>query len=180
MKVLLLFLVLQLSVACGSDDDDSDNVVIGTPEEQTAECPDFHSFETRLRTNLLISGVECSGGEILEIPGENGPEIIECQRNQWLVTVDNQNTCTIDGVCTEIFVTPVVSNLTEASVSNPPERGCSYDIVPLGPLTPEQLQEVRQHEIRVPEEGVPEVIPRELVIKGETSFSDQVRTEWPQ
>ena len=142
MKLRIMLLVSL--IACGSDTDDSAKVV-EVPEEESIECPDFDSFETRLRSNLLIAGERCE----------------DCQQDQWLVTIDNQNTCTSDGICTKIFVSPVISDLTESSVSLPPDLGCTYDMNPLGPLSSEQLEEMKKHEVRVLEGENPEVFLKE-------------------
>lgn len=139
MKMRIILLVSL--IACGSDSDDRNEVVAESPEEETMECPYFDSFETRLRSNLLIAGERCQ----------------DCERDQWLITIDNQNTCTSDGICTKIYVSPVIAELTESSVSNPPQQGCIFDMNPEGPLSNDQLQVMEKHEVRVFDDREPEV-----------------------
>ena len=86
---IFLILVCFLS-ACGGrssgyggDNDDSKD----PQEEEEAPAPD--TFSTRLRSNLLIAGEKCRGGET----SENNGQVITCNSGQYLITIDNRTGC---------------------------------------------------------------------------------------
>lgn len=121
-------------------------------------CPVETEFETRLNNQLLIEGVRCRGGETTEVEHDDGTSsVYVCRRGQWLVTVDNINTCTDEGLCTEIFVFPIITNLSRAGNSNPPYQ-CTYNFWPRSPASHEQRRIMRDHQVRFSRDTEPVVI----------------------
>lgn len=131
-----------------------------TPPTPAPNCPGLSDFSTRLSNTLLISGERCRGGERTETPNPDGSSRFHiCKRGQWLITVDNENVCNPDGSCTEIFVFPIISRLARAGESNPPGQ-CTYNMIPLSPATPEDIRDMRSHQVRFYDDRDPQVIPR--------------------
>lgn len=157
-----------LPIACGVFVRVADNeepvpvpvpVPVPTPTPPPA-CPVETNFSTRLNTELAISGVRCRGGETLEVQNDNGTtSVYVCRTNQWLVTVDNVNTCTNDGICTEIDVPPAIANLRRSSNSNPPQQ-CTFNMNNTTPLSLEQRFYLNTHQVRFWSDRPPVVIPR--------------------
>lgn len=134
-------------------------VPVPTPTPPT-KCPPVSEFSTRLSNTLLISGFPCRGGETTETPNPDGSSTFhQCRRGQWMITVDNENVCTPDGACTEIFVFPIISRLTRAPESNPPGQ-CTYNMRPLSPANAEDRRDMRSHQVRFYDDRDPQVIPR--------------------
>ncbi|MCM2349256.1 MAG: hypothetical protein NDI69_04490 [Bacteriovoracaceae bacterium] len=132
-------------------------VPVPTPTPEP-ECPAQTAFNTRLSNNLLIRGVKCTGGETTEVINNDGTvRVFVCRPGQWLVTVDNINTCSPAGGCTEIGVAPVISVLERTSGSNPPEQ-CHYEMEPISPVTPDQRQIMDHHEVIFYDDRDPQVI----------------------
>lgn len=104
-KSTYLFILISLFIFSGCGDDYSGSSRSPTAEEAEARFPD--NFSTRLNNELLVAGTRCNGGETTEINGQ----VTMCEQNQWLITVDNVNTCTDDGVCTKIFSPPFIGNI---------------------------------------------------------------------
>jgi hypothetical protein len=123
-------------------------------------CPIETSFNTRLSDQLLISGVRCRGGETTQYIDSTGVErIFICQKGQWLVTVDNVNTCAPNGGCTEIGVFPFVSVLKKTSDSSLPDQ-CTYLIKAVSPISDETRQDLNRYQVRFYDDQSPLVIPR--------------------
>lgn len=123
-------------------------------------CPIETSFSTRLNPELAIFGVRCRGGETTEVPNEDGTSsVYVCRTNQWLVTVDNVNTCNPDGACTEIGVFPAIANLQRSANSNPPEQ-CTFNMKARTPLSREQRFYLNIYQVRFFINRPPLVIPR--------------------
>lgn len=110
----------------------------------------FRDFETRLTNSLLVSGTQCFGGEIADADGQT----YTCAAGNWLVTVDNVNTCTPDG-CTEVSVQPIIATLlapTGDSVST------YYEISPVIPVSDEVDNVLESVRLRTRENEEPVVI----------------------
>lgn len=155
-----------LPIACGVlvrvADSEEVPVPVPTPVPTPTPpvCPVETSFSTRLSNTLFIAGVRCLGGETTEVTGEDGTtRIFVCREGQWLVTVDNINTCTPGGGCTEVGVLPVISSLTRTSPSDPP-RQCSFNINPISPISSEQRDILEDHQVRFFQNQDPIVIPK--------------------
>ena len=84
--------------------------------------------------------------------------VFVCQRNQWLFSVDNVNTCTPEGGCTEVGVIPVIGRLDRADGSNPPEQ-CRYEMDPISPVSEEQEEILDDHEVVFRRNADPVVVP---------------------
>lgn len=151
-----------LPIACGTlvrvaDNEEPVPVPVPVPTPIPA-CPVETAFSTRLNNQLLIGGVRCRGGETTEVLNEDGSsQIFTCRRGQWLVTVDNINTCTDDGLCTEIFVFPIITSLSRAGNSNPPEQ-CTFNFQPRSPASPSQRELMNEHQVRFSRDTEPVVI----------------------
>jgi hypothetical protein len=102
--VLLPFCLL---VSCGDFFIADSNHQKGEPQLEDNALPDF---STRLTNDLLVSGDQCQGGETTDSEGE----VFVCESTQWLITVDNINTCTPEG-CTEVAVVPTIGILEPVS-----------------------------------------------------------------
>lgn len=145
---LSLALMLVIS-SCGNDNDD-DGETIQLPQEEEAV-----DFSTRLTNNLLISGVKCNGGETTEYDGNT----YTCERDEWLVRVDNVNTCDEEGRCTEIGVIPFVADLDRTDIVSPPEY-IYYEIDPESPVSAEHQRILDDVWVRIDLNGDTEVINR--------------------
>lgn len=142
-----------LPIACGVLVRVADSEEVPEPE-----CPGQTSFNTRLSNNLLISGFKCAGGETTEVVNSDGTtRVFVCRQGQWMVTIDNINSCTPAGGCTEVGVTPVISVLDRTSGSNPPEQ-CHYDMEPISPISPQQRLIMDHHEVIFYSDRDPRVI----------------------
>lgn len=131
-KSLLSVLLLSLLIACGSDDNDSNDDLINLELPQEEE---IGSFSTRINPSLLISGVRCEGNETTtDARGEE----VGCSKDNWLVTIDNVNTCTVDGVCTEVAVVPIVAELDRSDRIDVSDRLTFFEIDPVSAVTQEQ------------------------------------------
>lgn len=102
----IFFMFLIVLVSCG-ESGVSSNHQLGEQREDDNSLPDF---STRLTNNLLIAGEQCSGDESTESQGQT----FNCESDEWLITVDNLNTCTPEG-CTEVQVVPVIGILVPTS-----------------------------------------------------------------
>lgn len=149
LKYLPILICLSLGLtSCGSDDDDNHRVII---EEEVFEA---RNFSTRIDNNLLVAGTRCEGGETTEYDGETH----ECNEGEWLVILDQQNVCTDDGVCTEIYVYPVVANL---QTSSGPDENFHYSIIePISPVSESQQEVIDKVFIRTDFEGKTEAVRR--------------------
>lgn len=140
MKILMI-LTLAALVACGGDNDDDDN----SPEnEQLPQEEQVSNFSTRLNNNLLIAGARCEGTETTT--DANGATVT-CQRDQWLITLDNANTCTPAGACTEIGVIPFVAELDRIDRVTVPEY-TFFEIDPVSAVTPAQRNTIDDYLVR--------------------------------
>lgn len=94
-------------------------------EEQIAPPP--QKFETRLSPTLLVSGVICRGDETIIFEDVT----YECEARQYLVKIDDVNTCQSSGVCTNFAVPAFIADLVKARTETP---GFSvFDIDPDSP-----------------------------------------------
>lgn len=140
-------IILSLFVySCGSDDDSS-----SIPEEEVALA---RNFSTRLDNDLLVEGNECKGGETTEFDTRT----YTCQVGQWLMVLDNQNICTDDGACTEIYVSPVIALLK--SIDNPDDDYIYNVIQPVSPVSEKQLEVIRDVYVRYDFNGNTEAVKR--------------------
>lgn len=132
-KKLLLMSSLILLFACGSDDDDEDLVNIELPQEEEVE-----SFSTRLSSTLLIAGTRCEGNETtIDATGME----VGCEKDNWLITIDNVNTCSADStICTEVAVTPIVAELDRNDRIDVSDESTFFEIDPVSAVTPEQSE----------------------------------------
>jgi hypothetical protein len=138
-KTLLMILALASLTACGgdgynSDDDDDDDVT----NEQFPQEENVNEFSTRLTPTLLIAGKRCEGTETTtDATGTN----VTCAKDKWLVTLDDANTCTPQGLCTEIGVVPFVAELDRSDRIELP-RFTYFQIDPLSAVTPTQEDKI--------------------------------------
>jgi hypothetical protein len=107
MKLISGVLLMFFLFACGGEGGVSSNHQQGEQREEDDSLPDF---STRLTNNLLISGEQCSGNESTDSEGQT----FNCEATEWLITVDNINTCNPDG-CTEVEVIPIIGILVPVS-----------------------------------------------------------------
>ena len=143
MKKITMILFLAALTACGGgygdndDDDDPENEQI--PQEEAVS-----NFSTRINNRLLIAGTRCQGSETTT--DANGATVT-CQRDQWLITLDNVNTCTAGGACTEIGVIPFVAELDRTDRVTIPEF-TFFEIDPLSAVTPTQENTIDDYLVR--------------------------------
>jgi uncharacterized lipoprotein YmbA len=126
------------------------------PDQSDADQFWASEFETRLSANLLIAGALCQGGEIVEAP--DAEETQECAPGQWQVTVDDQNTCTADGICTQIFVPPVVARLERERST---DRSRFYEIKPEQAVSSGVSQILDDHWVRFRRDQQARVLKRD-------------------
>lgn len=109
---MLKFLVFLLIFSCSDQVDWRFDGRLDRQNEE--EVPfDFFHFESRISPELSISGTLCDGNEVVVSEGRTHL----CERNQWLIFVDNQNTCTPLG-CTDFEVSPIAAALRPRSSSD--------------------------------------------------------------
>lgn len=122
----LLFIFLFFLFACTNDTGyDHNNGVSREEGGRDSDFP-FAHFNTRLTNHLAVSGTVCEGGEIAESEGRT----FGCERDQWLVVVDNINFCTPEG-CTEVEVRPVIAVLQSRSGGGDSQF---FDLMPAIPV----------------------------------------------
>lgn len=112
----------------------------------------FTEFDTRLSNNLRISGTQCFGGEVVDYGGRT----YICERENWLVVIDNINTCSAEG-CTEVKVQPVTASL---NVFSGDSSTAIYEITPAFELSPEQEEILEGVGVRTRENTEPTVVYR--------------------
>lgn len=99
-------------------------------EEQIAPPP--QTFNTRLTPTLLVSGEICQGDETILVDNI----FYNCDPLQYLVKIDNVNTCDSSGRCTGFEIKPFIADLIKNSTETP---GFSvFDIDQDSPTTGEQ------------------------------------------
>lgn len=139
MKWILILSLVALA-ACGDDDDDNNDLV----NEQFPQEEEVSSFSTRLNNSLLIAGTRCEGTETTT---DASGATVTCERNQWLITLDNANTCTPAGACTEIGVVPFVAELDRTDRTAGLEF-TFFEIDPLSVVTPAQENTIDDYLVR--------------------------------
>ncbi len=158
MKKLTYFLLLNtcflLMISCGKDTNDSNNTPTTTTPPPPPQEEQAQDFSTRLESNLAFSGTECDGEETTEYEGET----FTCERDQWLITVDNVNTCNGDA-CTEVAVSPIIARLARRNIVSAPEYSF-YRIVPISPVNTRQFQDIKRVWVRTDMNGDTEVVYR--------------------
>ena len=149
-KLMFTFVFASLIAlqGCGHDDDDNDS-----PGRQQQE-ENLGNFSTRLDNNLLIAGKKCDGNETTEYGGQT----YNCERDEWLVTIDNVNTCTDDGLCTEIGVPAIVAEFDIQEVTAP--EYALFKIDPESPVTPAQQASIDKVWVKTELNGDTSVIYR--------------------
>jgi hypothetical protein len=140
-KKLALILSLTALVACGGDDDNDDDSL---ENEQLPQEEEVSKFSTRINNNLLIAGTRCEGSETTT---DSGGATVTCEKNQWLITLDNINICTPAGACTEIGVIPFVAELDRVDRVSIPEY-TFFEIDPLSNVTPSQASTIDDYLVR--------------------------------
>lgn len=141
MKKILMLLTLAALVSCGGDDNDDDDDLLN---EQLPQEEEVTNFSTRLSDSLLIAGRRCEGSETTT--DANGATVT-CARDQWLITLDNVNTCTAGGACTEIGVVPFIAELDREDRVSIPEA-TFFEIDPLSAVTPAQDSTIDNYLVR--------------------------------
>ncbi len=125
MRLLLLFLLFLFS--CSDDTGYDLNNDMAREEGGSDSAFPFSNFNTRLTNNLAVSGTVCAGGEVVEADGRT----FGCERDSWLLVVDNVNFCTPEG-CTDVEVRPIIAVLQSRSGG---DRTEFFDIVPAIPVS---------------------------------------------
>lgn len=103
---MLIFLVFLLTLSCSDQVDWRFDGRFDPQEEEEGAPFDFFRFESRVSPELAISGTLCEGNEVVVSEGSTHL----CERNHWLIFVDNLNRCTPEG-CTDFEVNPVAAAL---------------------------------------------------------------------
>lgn len=113
-------------------------------------------FNTRLNSDLLISGKECRGGEFSGVSHKN------CLQGQWLLTVDDINHCSPHGACTEAFVFPFIAELIKMKSSSNNEVSY-YRIRPKDRITVSERATLFMYWVRFDLNGEATVVKRPLL-----------------
>lgn len=138
---LILLLFLLLAIACG-DDGYGGGSSRSSPPPETEETIEPVDFSTRLNNQLLIAGENCSGGETTEVNGER----VICSSNQWLITIDDVNTCSASGACTEVGIFPIIGEVQEIDINDPIFR--FFAIIPRSEITIQQQNILNDVQVR--------------------------------
>lgn len=144
----------------GGADDSPGNGNGNGNDEPSTDVPRDDSFDTRLSPELRISGQKCEGGETVAVQGNGSTSTETCEENQWLVVVDNENTCEPNGSCTEIGVNPIIAELERANVPSPTTYSF-YNIEPETQTTDERRRILENHWVRFDLNGRPEVLEKD-------------------
>jgi hypothetical protein len=154
-KYLILIVCLSVLFSCGSDDNDNNDDLVNLefPQEE-----DIGSFSTRLSPSLLISGIRCEGNETtIDATGND----VLCPKDDWLITIDNVNTCTAEGFCTEVAVTPIVAELDRNDRIDVSDISTFFEIDPVSAVTQEQSDIANDYLVRFEiDDETARVIPR--------------------
>lgn len=147
MMKYLSILTLFLFIACDkvpsrahTPDLKNKNTAQTSVSEETPANNEFilgASFNTRLFPYLALKGSQCVGNETTQFEGQ----VVYCEIDQWLVTVDNQNTCDQNG-CTSISVSAFVSKLEE-NINIRTNQYRFFEIVPVSTVRARQRQILR-------------------------------------
>jgi hypothetical protein len=105
-KFLCIFLVV---TSCGEENFTGGNRVLTPPQEEEQIAPAPKDFKTRISNILLIEGHICQGIETTETGGHG----FKCLAGQYLVFIDNVNTCDSNGLCTNFEVIPIIGELED-------------------------------------------------------------------
>lgn len=125
--LFLTFMLLNL-LSCG-EDFSGGNRNDSPTQAQEAQGLIPSTFSTRLNQNLEIAGVKCRGNETTEDFGQGE----KCAIDQYLVTVDNVNTCDESGRCTDAFITPIVADLQDIEAGRTDIE--VFEIIPKSPTS---------------------------------------------
>lgn len=145
---LSMFMCLGLFTSCGYQE--TDTHYKPTPQEEQAQ-----DFSTRLSDKLLIAGTKCNGNETTEYGGQT----YNCKLGEWLITIDNVNSCTPQGACTEVGIIPIVGELDLADIVSIPELSY-FKIDAKTPVTSEQQTILNNVYVRFNTNGETKVINR--------------------
>jgi hypothetical protein len=147
-----------LPIACGllSRVDTSTPFPLKLP---VSSWPWDSSFSTRLSGELLISGQRCKGGETTQVIISGREILIPCPAGKWLVIVDNFNRCSPEGLCTEVAVSPVVTDLRKSSRPSASTLAF-YNFIPRSPLSTAQALIMKKHWVRFNLNGEPLVLEK--------------------
>jgi hypothetical protein len=130
-------------------------------DDENSDVPRDDRFDTRLNSTLRISGQKCEGGETVVVQEDSSSRTETCEENQWLVIVDNENTCNENGSCTEIGVNPIIAVLERANIPSPTTYSF-YNIEPDSQTTEERRRILENHWVRFDLNGSPEVQEKDL------------------
>lgn len=151
---LLFFISAFLLVSCGSNNDDDSVAAGGTGPGQEEEVL-ARNFSTRINPNLLVEGTRCQGGETTTYNGTT----YTCESGEWLMVLDNINTCSIDGQCTQIEVPSIVADLDDTEIISAPEFRFA-EIDPESPVSEKQREVINRVYIRYDMNGDTEAVER--------------------
>lgn len=140
---LVLILMSVLTTGCG-DSEVGRRMILPQTEQETV-LPD--DFSTRLNSTLLVGGRRCLGNETTEINGQ----VFLCQSDQWLITVDNINTCDESGTCTQVPSPSFIGKLEKISESD--EDFNFWNIISIAGASPLQLQLLAHVSVRALSDG---------------------------
>ena len=123
-----LLFILIVSISC-NENFSGGNRVKEPPQEEEQIAPAPEDFMTRLNSTLLIKGIICQGTETTEAGGHGS----NCLARQYLIFIDDVNTCNSDGQCTNFEVIPIVGDLQNIDART---SGVSiFSIIPIGPAS---------------------------------------------
>lgn len=125
-----------------------------TPTSSTPSLPLASRFNKRLFSYLALSGNKCVGGENTQFEGQ----AIFCEKDQWLVTIDNMNTCDDSG-CTSIAVDPIIAKL-ELDTATTTREFRFFNITPVSVARARQREILRQVNLRADRNGNLEIISK--------------------
>jgi hypothetical protein len=127
MRYIFLFLFLNIIHACSN----AHQQETATPGNQEGES--VTEFSTRLNPRLMFTGNICEGTESVWYREQQ----YFCEKGQWLVVVDNVNSCNTEAECTEVAVEPTIMKLHQ-------NINTHFELLPVSPLRKDQRYWVKR------------------------------------
>jgi hypothetical protein len=143
----VIFFALPFLFSCGGEIRNRDRAIV---QLEMAE-----DFSTRLGPELLIAGERCEGSEFVVAGGRR----VACERDQWLITIDNVNQCNPQGLCTNFAVQPIIAEREMIDILTV-EQYTFYRFNPVSPISEERRRVLHDHLVRYDQQGGVQVVEK--------------------
>lgn len=149
MKNVFFILALQLCfTSCGEKIDDKP--LGGTQAEEKVE-PQAEQFFTRLKNHLLIQGRKCFENELVGVADD---QVLTCESDQWIVTVDNVNQCENES-CTSEYIYPFIATM---NFVNENSQGQLFSILNVSEIDQQTTNIIQAYQVLFPDDKEPVVL----------------------